>query len=232
MMHRLLISIAFLLSIGLIACKSDTTSKGTSESVLQSATEDFVKKNGTTMSAIMMPGETQLKWSGSKPGKTHKGYINIKEGRVKLSDDAIVGGSVIMDMKSLTVTDLKGESKSDLESHLKGMGSSNADDFFNVKKYPTSKFEITRIARLSNDENYDLLIYGDLTIKDVTKEIAFKASVNYEGSELIMSSEEFSINRTDWGINFMSKSFFDNLKDRFIEDKVDLQFVMRATTSI
>ena len=41
-------------------------------------------------------------------------------------------------------------------------------------------------------------------------------------------SEEFNIDRTNWGIEFMSKSIFDDLKDKFISDDMQLQVNLKA----
>ena len=50
----------------------------------------------------------------------------------------------------------------DRDAHLK------SDDFFNAEKYPELKFKGTRFIKLDNN-NYKL--NGDLTIRDITKEI-------------------------------------------------------------
>ena len=51
------------------------------------------------------------------------------------------------------------------DNHLK------TDDFFNAEKYPTIKFESSSIKKLKGNE-YTLT--GNLTIRDVTKEVSFK----------------------------------------------------------
>ncbi len=50
-------------------------------------------------------------------------------------------------------------------------------DFFDAEKYPQIKFVATKYENVDNDGSYD--IYGDLTIKDVTKNI--KLSVEFGG---------------------------------------------------
>jgi polyisoprenoid-binding protein YceI len=50
-------------------------------------------------------------------------------------------------------------------------------DFFDAAKYPQIKFEATKTENIDNDGSYDL--YGDLTIRDVTKNI--KLSVEFGG---------------------------------------------------
>jgi polyisoprenoid-binding protein YceI len=50
-------------------------------------------------------------------------------------------------------------------------------DFFDAAKYPQLKFEATRFENVDNDGSYNM--YGDLTIRDVTKNI--KLSVEFGG---------------------------------------------------
>jgi polyisoprenoid-binding protein YceI len=57
------------------------------------------------------------------------------------------------------------------DTHLK------SGDFFDAEKFPQIKFVATKADNIDNDGSYDL--YGDLTIRDVTKNI--KLSVEFGG---------------------------------------------------
>src|SRR5690606_4419273 len=77
-------------------------------------------------------------------------------------------------------------------------------DFFDVEKFPGIIFESTKFEKVS-DEEYK--IRGNLTIKDVTKEITL--NVEYGGSNKDPwgnTKAGFSltgkINRKDWGLNW------------------------------
>ena len=39
---------------------------------------------------------------------------------------------------------------------------------------------------------------------------------------MTIKSEPFMINRTEWNVNYASKSVFDDLKDKFVEDNIEL----------
>ncbi|MBN2812502.1 MAG: YceI family protein, partial [Bacteroidales bacterium] len=107
-----------------------------------------------------------------------------------------------------------------LVGHLKSA------DFFEVEKYPTARFVITKVSKLTSQSAATAKathrIEGNLTIKDITKKIAFNASVNVRNGKLIASTQLFTINRTLWGVNYQSKSIFANLKDQFIDDDMTL----------
>jgi polyisoprenoid-binding protein YceI len=223
-MKRSINFLALLMVVAVFAsCKGDKTDKAQ----VGEATE--VNENKSAGDIINVnPDVVQIVWTGSKPLKSHTGTLKISEGTIETKDDAIVGGTFIIDMNSLTNTDLEGDMKENLEAHLKGTASGKEDDFFNVAKYPTAKFEFTKMTKLANDPNANALVYGNLTIRDITKEIGFKATVNVAEQGARMHAPEFSINRTDWGIKFMSKNFFDDLKDNFVDDEIKLSITFSA----
>ncbi len=79
-------------------------------------------------------------------------------------------------------------------------------DFFEVEKFPELAFQSTRLETLDT-ENY--LLYGELTLKGITKPV--KLNVEYSGvvkdpwgSERAGFIVTGKINRTDWGISFNS----------------------------
>ena len=67
---------------------------------------------------------SNIAWKGKKVLGSHSGTIDLKEGKLTLENDEIIGGEFVMDMTTITVTDLKGDDKAGLEGHL------NSDDFF------------------------------------------------------------------------------------------------------
>ena len=42
----------------------------------------------------------------------------------------------------------------------------------------------------------------NLTILDVSKSISFKANLDISDTKISVNSEDFSINRTDWGLTY------------------------------
>ena len=47
-----------------------------------------------------------------------------------------------------------------------------------------------------------------------------------------VKSETFTIDRTKWGINYGSKSIFDNLGDKFIDDDMEITIDVTAVMYI
>ena len=174
--------------------------------------------------------DSQVLWVGSKPTGTHNGSIKLSNGQLGVDGDNLVSGEFELDMNSIAVIDLKaGEGKEDLEEHLKGLVDEKAAHFFNVRKYPTAKFVITKVEAIPAGGNATHNITGNLTLKDQTKSITFPANVAMVDGQISATTPSFKINRTEWGINFMSKSVFDDLKDKFIDDDIALSISLKAS---
>jgi len=205
-----LATLAFIL-VGAVACKNNEKEI---EKELVAASE----ASETATEYTVDKDESLIKWEGSKPTATHHGTMKLDSGVLLVNEGQIEAGKFLIDMKSITDEDLEGEYKDNLEAHLKGTAEGKEGDFFNVNEYPTATFEWTGYE---ND-----VIKGNLTIKDKTNPIEFVAKVSVDDTQITIHSEPIKLDRTKWGVNFGSKSVFDNLGDKFINDimiiKVDL----------
>ena len=142
------------------------------------------------------------------------------DGEAIVTDGKLEGGTFVFDMSTITVTDLKaGDGKEDLEMHLKGTGEKAKEDhFFNTGKYPKGSFEVTAVT----EENGKSMITGNLTLKEISKSITVPAMITSDETSMTIKSEPFMINRTEWNVNYASKSVFDDLKDKFVEYNIEL----------
>ncbi len=160
---------------------------------------------------------SKVVWTASKVTGTHTGNVKVKSGAIKMEAGKLVGGEFVMDMNSITCTDLQGGSAEKLVGHLKSA------DFFSVDKYPTAKFVITRAIPVDTKGNYRVI--GNITIKDKTKEIKFNALVTEVGGKA-SASAKITLDRTDFDVRYGSGSFFDNLGDKTIYDEFDLEVTL------
>lgn len=149
-----------------------------------------------------------VSWLGKKVVGEHSGNISLKAGGLKFENDQLVGGHFIMDMHSITCTDLSGGKADKLVGHLKN------EDFFEVEKFATSEFIMTEAVK---QEGNKYKIYGNLTIKGITNPIEFEAEVTSTAAAAVLE-----IDRTAYDIKYGSGSFFDNLGDRAIENNFQL----------
>lgn len=166
---------------------------------------------------------TTINWSGSKISGTHTGTLKLKSGSLKVDGNKIIGGSFDIDMSTMVCTDLDAEGAGKLVGHL------SSPDFFDVPKFPTAKFEITKVTALEGNPDANSMVYGNLTLKGVTKQIGFKANSKVGANGASVSTGDFTIDRTDFGIKYGSESLADTVKDKAISDKVGLKITLAAS---
>lgn len=158
-----------------------------------------------------------VKWVGSKITSSHEGNIKISSGKLVLDHGKLVGGEFVIDMNTMVNTDIEDkESGDNLVKHLK------ADDFFGVEKHPTSTLKITNVNHISLS-NY--LITADLTIKGITHPVNFSADVKINNTAYLATAT-LVFDRTKYGIEYNSGSFFDNLGDYLILDDITLELFL------
>lgn len=77
-------------------------------------------------------------------------------------------------------------------------------DFFDVEKFPTMTFKSTKMLATGKPDHY--LLYGVLTIKDVSKNVIFDVhhggTAKSEKGEKIGLKAQTTINRFDYNINY------------------------------
>jgi polyisoprenoid-binding protein YceI len=168
--------------------------------------------------------DSKVNWLGKKVTGQHNGSIKVANGEIMVDNGKVTGGKVEIDMKTIFNEDLKDE-----ESNKKLVGHLSSPDFFDVAKFPTSKIEITKVEALNDatKPNVNSTVTGNLTMKDVTKSITFPAEIKIENGVLTVKAD-FDIDRTDWNIKYGSGKFFDNLGDKVINDKFNLNLTIVA----
>ncbi|MCF8331128.1 MAG: YceI family protein [Bacteroidales bacterium] len=180
------------------------------------------EKSGEGISYIVNADNSSVKWLGTKPTGEHYGYVPITEGNLTVKNNMITGGSFTMDISSLDVEDLE-----DPEKNAKLTGHLKSPDFFNTDTFPTSEFVITGVEELNDkmsENGMELThkISGNLTIKDITKNISFNANVNIMDNKLKAKTPQFLIDRTKWDVNWGSKSVFGKAVNTVVHDDIGI----------
>lgn len=223
-MHYVSHFIAILLATGtFVACSS-----GDRESSETTDAKDAVAINDNSLVFKVNVDASTLDWEGYKPTSKHTGTIGLSGGQLFVENDMITGGSTTIDMTSIEVTDLEGNSKTKLENHLRGTTNGQENDFFNVKEYPTAQFEITKVTALENNPDANAMIYGNLTMLGIAKNIGFHANISITEDKLTAATPLFTIDRTQWGIQHRSGSFFADLGDKLVRDEMGLKINLVA----
>jgi polyisoprenoid-binding protein YceI len=208
-MKNLIKSLMFLAVVGFLASCSqapagEEAKTGETKDV---ATTDEAKTLNVDLAA------SKMMWEGSKVSGKHNGTINLKSGSLQVKGNELVGGSFVIDMNSIAVTDLKDKGKADLEGHLK------TGDFFETEKFPEGKFEITGVKAQAG-EGTTHIISGNLTLKDKSLGIEIPANVKLENGVVTASAPQFTVDRTKFGITYTGMK--DNLINNMMGIKLEL----------
>ena len=164
--------------------------------------------------------KTKVLWKCDK----HNGLIKLKAGGFVLEDKMPVGGLFVIDMHSIKDLDMDpkqfGTAVLIFENTLK-------NEFFEADKYPYAYFELQEVKRIK-DDLYQLT--GDFTLHGITNCLTFTAHIKIEGNTLTMTSDKFSIDRTDWGIYRMSpkRPYQDDENGWTVPDRIDLKISLIA----
>tara|TARA_R110000787_G_scaffold3540_1_gene13785 strand:+ start:394 stop:1023 length:630 start_codon:yes stop_codon:yes gene_type:complete len=208
-MKKVIIAIVAISTI-LVSCNSEKKEKVEVKEEVK--VEKVVAVNNVDLSASL------LTWKGTKPGGAHNGTVALKESTLVIENGTIASGEFVIDMASIKNLDLKPGGGAKIVGHL------SSADFFDIATYPTSKFVITSVEGTDGK----LAVTGNLTIKDVTKSITIPATLSEAEGITTFKSDVFNIDRADFNVKYGSKKWFDNLKDKFIDDLVELSFVVEA----
>jgi polyisoprenoid-binding protein YceI len=166
-----------------------------------------------------------IKFTGRGVGKNHPGTFRLSSGSVAVANNQITGGHFIIDIKSMEL-EQKGEMfQGKLQTHLM------SGDFFDAEKFGSAKFEITKVEPYKNEgkdtsivDGANFMVSGNLTLKEVTKNVSFPAKIDLDGNRL-KADASFNIDRTQWRMNYGNDK---TLGDNFISETVNIELDLEA----
>ena len=156
---------------------------------------------------------SEVAWVGTKVTGRHNGTVKLKSAHFLTQGDSVVGGEFVLDMAAIAVLDLTGEWKGKLEGHLK------SPDFFAVDSFPTARFVVTQLGRAAAGDSASHRVSGNLTLRGVTKQISFPATITSTGTAAEgrhTAVARFNLNRKDFGVAYTGK------QDDLIADAINL----------
>ena len=170
----------------------------------------------TTVMVPINVSESSIHWLGKKITGQHEGNINLLSGSLIMENGLLTGGDFIVDMNSIASTDLKGESAKKLEGSLK------SEEWFDSESHPQA---ILVFSSVVSQDGGLYSVTGDFTIKGKTNPAIFELQVNY-----LEATAKVIIDRTLYNILHGSTSFFDNLKDKMINNYFELDVNLKLLT--
>jgi polyisoprenoid-binding protein YceI len=187
-----------------------------------------VNQDASGLEFTVDTGASIVHWEGAKPTGTHNGTVKIQEGKLIVENGNITGGEFVIDLNTIANHDLD-----DAEMNQKLVGHLKSEDFFHVEKHPVAVFTITEVKNAPEQREGEIAtthsITGNLKMKEQVKSITFPANVIITENAINAETIQFVINRTNWNVNYGSKSIFDDLKDNFIHDDMGLKIKLVAT---
>lgn len=210
----------YLLAIPTLLIASVAVSCSKEKPLTSESNEIATTKDGNQF--ILDTLNSRVEWKGYKIFKSestsHFGTIKFESGDVTVKDGKLESGKFVADMNSLTSVDLKDDADQlgKLNGHLK------SGDFFEVEKFPTASYEITKITP-SAEGDYNTVLEGNLTIKGITKPVSFKANVSVKEGMVSIATEPKDINRDEFGVKFQAPA-----ANGVIKNEVTLQINVKA----
>jgi polyisoprenoid-binding protein YceI len=134
--------------------------------------------------------KSRVDFIGSKSNDFHTGTFNVKGGSVQVEGGKLVGGSFVIDLANLKVTDAAGEK---LASHLKSA------DFFDVAKFGEATYTISSVDYSSTTA---CTINGTLNVKGVGFPVSFAANIRSASEKGLFGQAYFTLDRTLIGIGY------------------------------
>lgn len=166
-----------------------------------------------------------IKWTGANLSNSHTGTLRFADGVFELRQGQLEDAKFQIDMKSLACDDIKdAQTNQMLIQHL------TSDDFFDVAKYPTARFQLTTAKTLpgiAGSPNYEM--GGRLALKGVTDQVTFLAVVGQSEPNAIAGQAHLEFDRTRWDVQYGSERFFAFLGKHMVNDLVHLHLIIIAT---
>lgn len=157
----------------------------------------------TTYQAV--PAASQLTWTGyAEAGSwAPSGTLQLRRGTFAHDGKSLTQARFEFDMNTIAHTDAT------LQQHLRGA------DFFDAAHFPVAVFVLREVV---NGQ-----AIGDLTLKNITKPVRFPLTITPHPQGLRVQGAA-TIDRTQFGVNYNSSSFFQNLGSYAIRNDFKLAF--------
>ena len=163
--------------------------------------------------------KSRVEWTGRSLTGAHTGTVRLLRGEIEVRGGQPVRASFTLDMQSIENTDIEDEGMREiLVRHLK------SDDFFHVEKYPEAGFRLTKIEPIAGATpgTPNAKVTGQLTLKDVTRELTFAAILGPTPDGTLAADAHFDIDRTLWNVRYGSGKFYEKLGKHLVNDTISL----------
>ena len=158
------------------------------------------------------PATSRLTWTGYAEAGTYAptGSLRLAPGGTLVADGpaSLRAARVLVDVRTLA------HDNPTLQEHLRGA------DFFDVAHFPEATFALGHVAGGQAQ--------GQLTLKGQTRPVLVPVTIVPFGPDSLLLQGTVRLDRTQFGINYNSSSFFQNLGSYAIRNEFQLAFRLKA----
>lgn len=199
-----LIAFTFIITLFISSC-------GNTEINKQDAPSEVQEVDSVLKSLNINTSTSSVEWKGVMVGiYSHNGFVSIKEGNLVWQGNTITGGSITIDMETMTQSDsLYKTEENKLVAHLE------SPDFFDVANFPTATFEITSSEKSTNT------VYGNLTVRGITdSEVVEDVIFDVEKKS---ATGTLKFDRQKYGVAYKGSK-----KDMLVGDEVEMTISLKT----
>jgi len=199
-----LIAFTFIITLFISSC-------GNTEINKQDAPSEVQEVDSVLKSLNINTSTSSVEWKGVMVGiYSHNGFVSIKEGNLVWQGNSITGGSITIDMDTMTQSDsLYKTEENKLVAHLE------SPDFFDVANFPTATFEITSSEKSTNT------VYGNLTVRGITdSEVVEDVIFDVEKKS---ATGTLKFDRQKYGVAYKGSK-----KDMLVGDEVEMTISLKT----
>lgn len=163
---------------------------------------------------------SRVQWTGRNLLNKHFGTVALQSGSLNFADGQLKDGEIVFDLAQLVCSDLFGSELHDvLIAHL------HNDDFLDLENHPTTTLTITSANPIAGAAAGapNLRLNCQLTLKGQTHPLLIEATSGMTPDGKAAAQTTFSIDRTQWGINYGSGKLFHRLAGHLVNDLIDFE---------
>lgn len=162
---------------------------------------------------------SKIYWNIKTSRGGNNGELLIKSGSVREENNQVKSAVIDMDMTAIQIRSIPPGIV-----NMKAVTILNTESFFDVARFPTSKLEITRTTKKSNNS---FEVNGYLTIKGRRNPIRFMMEGGFSNGHFEGTSKNIIVNRNLYNIKYVSTDGnIDKELDTKVEDAIDQSFTI------
>lgn len=164
---------------------------------------------------------SKLLWKA--PQNQHSGFILFNSGTL----NNFIAGRPTQGIFNINMNTMRSIDEASVAGRKRVDDKLRSEGFFAVSEYPAATMVVNKI--IPEPGKATSRVYGELTIKDVTKPIEFTTIMKQNGNT-ITATANMNISRANWNINHQpSWNPFEHLQDKLVDDEIPISLELVFT---